>query len=456
MRPCSFITLLIVVLITAGAYSAGARAENAIEQFLTPGPVVTGHAKFETNCDSCHEPFSRAAQDGLCLDCHKPVRADIAAKTGFHGKSRLMTGVACSSCHTDHEGRDADIEEIDTAAFDHSITDFPLSGSHHEVACGGCHIKGKRWAEAATTCFACHEAEQPHRGNLGKECQTCHRDTAWRDTIAFDHSKTKFALRGKHQNVSCAACHLGEIYRGLPASCNDCHVIQDIHLRRFGTSCQACHNEQKWKDAKFDHDTATRFPLRGRHAKATCQACHGSSVLTMLPVACGDCHAKQDVHKAQLGNKCGDCHGETAWRKDVVFDHGLTQFPLVGLHAVVACESCHTSAAFKDAGVACKDCHIRDDTHAGRFTPRCESCHSAAGWQRISFNHDSQTKFRLTGKHAKTGCYNCHVRKNVADASLPTDCFSCHAKQDVHRGKFGRDCARCHDTVTFSRAFIRQ
>jgi hypothetical protein len=141
----------------------------------------------------------------------------------------------------------------------------------------------------------------------------------------------------------------------------------------------------------------------------------------------------------------------------VRFDHGLTNFPLIGLHTVAACESCHQSAAFKGAPIACADCHNKEeDVHEGRLTARCADCHTPNGWKRVSFDHGRQTNYPLTGAHAKTGCYDCHRERNVADAKLPTACYACHRKQDVHRGAFGQDCSRCHDTSTFSTAFIRQ
>ena len=431
-------------------------AQNTIERLLMPGEVVAAHVSIEDDCGSCHQPFSQKSQDSLCLSCHKKTKVDVDELRGFHGMSRLLTGVLCSYCHTDHLGRDAGIVPLDAALFDHTGTDFPLTGAHEQLECTDCHSKGKRWADAADTCFGCHVADQPHKGNLGRECQSCHRTTIWNDRTTFDHTKTKFQLRGKHGNVACKSCHLGEIYQGLPATCDDCHAIQDVHQRRFGNACQSCHSETNWKKAKFDHGTATRFPLLGAHAKATCEACHGLSVVSKISMACFDCHAKQDVHKAQLGSNCADCHNDAAWRNDVQFDHGLTAFPLIGLHVVTACEACHQSAAFKDASIACKDCHGKEDVHEGRLTGQCGTCHTANGWARVSFDHDSQTKFTLTGGHGKIGCYNCHTQKNVTDASLSTACYSCHAKQDIHRGKFGRNCGQCHDDLSFSTAFIRQ
>jgi hypothetical protein len=448
--------IAVVLVLAFGCLAAGARADSQLERLLMPGPVVAAHAKIENQCSACHEPFSKATQDRLCLGCHTAIRQDVAAGTGFHGRDPLARVTACKSCHTDHKARDADIVELDRASFDHTLTDYRLAGAHRFLACADCHQAGKRWAEAPATCFGCHAATEPHKGNLGKQCETCHRETTWHDVVAFDHEKTRFPLHGKHAGVACLSCHLGEIYKELSTACSDCHAIQDVHGGRFGSQCQACHSDTGWTPAKFDHAAHTRFPLTGAHGKAQCRDCHGGDVLARISMACFDCHAAQDVHKVQLGRSCGDCHSDVSWRSHIVFDHDLTRFPLSGLHIAVACEACHATPAFKDAGTACSDCHAKDDVHLGRFAARCESCHTANGWTRVTFNHDTDTRYPLTGKHAATACYDCHVQKNVSDARLPTACASCHAKDDVHHGKFGNDCQRCHDTRNFTTAVIRQ
>ena len=61
------------------------------------------------------------------------------AGTGFHGLSDDARQTPCASCHTDHEGRDADIVQLDERAFDHDFTDFPLLGKHGETECSECH-----------------------------------------------------------------------------------------------------------------------------------------------------------------------------------------------------------------------------------------------------------------------------------------------------------------------------
>src|SRR5689334_13196691 len=100
-----------------GAVTSAARAQNLFERLVMPGPLVSGHAKLETECGSCHEPFSHASQTQLCLACHKETRADRQAGKGFHGRDPDAAKLECSHCHTDHEGRSADIVRFDPETF---------------------------------------------------------------------------------------------------------------------------------------------------------------------------------------------------------------------------------------------------------------------------------------------------------------------------------------------------
>ena len=453
-RRISAIRLVAALIFSLFAHAAfGA---NAIEKLMMPGELSDAHAKLVENCGNCHKSLERKAQSSLCISCHKEIREDVEKKTGFHGLNAIVGKSECAACHTEHKGRETSIVRLEKILFNHDETDFQLEGRHKIVACESCHVRGKKFSDAAHSCFACHEKDQPHLDRLGNKCETCHSVVSWKELAAFDHNATKFPLRGAHEKVACVGCHVGEIYKGVSAACNDCHAIQDVHGGKFGSACQDCHSVEKWKGARFDHSKQTRFALSGAHAKAQCSDCHGANTKDKVSMACIDCHKAQDVHKGQLGNQCGDCHGVTTWRQDVKFDHGITDFPLLGLHVAVACESCHESAAFKDTARICASCHTKDDVHAGRFTARCESCHSANGWGRIAFDHGRDTRFKLTGAHAKVGCYNCHEQKNVANARLPTTCYACHRVQDIHRGSFGQDCGRCHTTATFRTAFIRQ
>lgn len=451
-----FSAIHLIVLMMFALFALPASGANVVEKLMMPGELSTPHMKLEEDCANCHKVLQRPAQSELCIGCHKPIAANLKEKNGFHGKNPLVEKSECYSCHVEHRGRSAAIINIETVTFDHKMTNYPLQGKHAQASCSGCHAQGKKFREASQVCVDCHKKDEPHKGELGTDCKSCHSTEGWKKVAAFDHSKTKFPLLGKHGKVECLSCHVGEVYKGVSTACNDCHAIQDVHAGRFGTKCQDCHSNDSWKEAKFDHNKNTRFALAGAHAKAKCSDCHGSDTHAKISMACVDCHRNQDVHKAQLGNACGDCHGVTSWKQDVKFDHGLTKYPLIGLHAAVACEGCHVSRAYKGAPTACVSCHAKDDVHVGRFTNACASCHSPIGWGRIAFDHGRDAKYPLTGAHARVGCYGCHTQTNVQSASLPTACVACHKKQDVHHGAFGADCARCHTTATFKNAFIRK
>lgn len=419
-----------------------------------PGPLSSPHAKLEQDCANCHEAFDQTAQDRLCIGCHKPIASDLADRRGFHGKNPEVRGSECRLCHSEHNGRDSSIISINRTLFDHGFTDFVLAGAHRDLQCENCHGIGKSWSSAPSTCVSCHAKQDPHREALGKACNQCHNENQWRQVAAFDHGQTEFPLAGRHLQVPCLSCHVGEIYKNAGTYCVDCHEPQDVHGSRLGDDCKACHTEAGWRPARFDHEKITGFPLSGSHAGVECATCHGPSRVAKLPAGCADCHAAQDVHKGQLGTGCANCHGTLSWRSGVRFDHGLTNFPLVGQHVAAACEACHATPAFKTVATTCVDCHRSDDIHKGRFASACQNCHTAIGWVQVQFDHGRQTSFRLTGRHAKISCYACHSKTNVKTAELPTNCFACHRNDDKHKGAFGQSCDRCHDTGSFKTARI--
>jgi len=100
-----------------------------------PGEVIKGHADLESECSSCHKMFDKEGQRQLCLDCHEDVADDVDQDHGFHGLRAEVEISQCSSCHTEHEGRDAVIVILDEDKFDHRFTDFELQGSHADAVC---------------------------------------------------------------------------------------------------------------------------------------------------------------------------------------------------------------------------------------------------------------------------------------------------------------------------------
>ncbi|TCK18046.1 hypothetical protein DFR30_1305 [Thiogranum longum] len=493
-----------------------------IETLLMPGKVIEGHKKLESDCSQCHLRFRKGTQEQLCLDCHKEVSADIANSKGFHGQIDGIKNRTCKSCHSEHLGRNADIVQLDPLTFNHTKTDFHLKGAHTTIACTTCHLAGKTWSEAPSACNDCHKESDPHKGNLGSKCNDCHTPARW-DRFEFDHDSTDFQLLGAHKKVRCASCHVNERYEDTPDRCNSCHAINDVHAGANGNKCETCHNEKSWDKTDFDHGD-TDFPLRGKHRKVRCEACHTDPVKDKKPeteciachrsddahhgnygkqcdschsekswsttrfdhdrktdfaltgkhktiscVAChqGDiqqeelstsclsCHAGDDVHHGQEGKACERCHQTQSWSERIVFDHDLTRFPLLGLHATAPCEECHTSAAFRDTSRSCISCHRDDDDHKSTLGTNCQQCHNPNSWSAWQFDHAEQTGFRLEGAHEDLSCKDCHT--TPTEDALPAtanSCNSCHRADDIHKGRFGRNCARCHNTERFSDVHI--
>lgn len=431
---CVLGIFVLIILVSARFASA-----QSLEGVLMPGPLILGHAKFEADCRGCHIPFNRPAQDKLCQDCHKDVAVDIRDKRGFHGR---IPPRACRSCHTDHKGRAAVIVVLDERSFDHNQTDFPLRGAHAKraVECKSCHAPRAKHREAPSDCVGCHKKDDAHKGSLGTKCADCHTENAWKET-RFDHDKTRFPLRGKHSPLKCVDCHKDSTFRDTPTACLACHKKDDSHKGRFGEKCETCHTDQAWKQVKFNHDTDTKFLLRGKHREAKCESCHtGHLYRDKLQSTCIACHKKDDKHQGTLGTACGDCHIEANW-KVPRFDHSKTRFPLRGKHSDVECASCHKSTRFNEAPTACVGCHRKDDVHKGTLRDTCGDCHSENTWKLPRFDH-GKTRFPLRAKHGEIKCEACHKSQRFKEA--PTACFGCHQKDDAHKGNLGEACGDCH------------
>lgn len=442
--------------VAALTLASGVDAQTLFEKLVMPGQLTQSHAKYEKTCEKCHTPFKRETQSAQCLDCHDKIDADRKAKEGFHSKNPAAAKSDCRHCHTDHKGRAFDIVGLDADTFDHRHTDFKLEDKHAAVPCQGCHKPMTAYRAAPHRCIDCHREADPHKGRLGEACNSCHVPKGWSETKPFDHARTKFPLLESHIKVSCEKCHAGEVYKGAPTQCSACHLVQDVHKGQLGTRCETCHRPKTWKTVKFDHARDTKFPLRGAHRRAKCDACHsGNAYDVKLPTTCHACHGRQDPHKGSLGTACAGCHNEEGWQRRVSFDHDLTRFPLLGLHATVGCDSCHRTKSFKDTPRACASCHS-DSVHKSRLGSDCARCHTPNGWRRWSFEHARETGFELTGAHAALTCHACHDKPATGRMTAPKTCVGCHAADDAHAGAFGQACETCHTSEDFRKPRLRR
>lgn len=413
-------------------------APERVDHAATDFPLEAPHRAIA--CTACHASGKAYREaPGTCFACHR--EEDVHA--GSLGKE-------CGSCH--------ESERWAEFTFDHGKTDFLLTGSHQKVTCNACHF-GNRYESTPVKCISCHAPDDVHAGARGSGCADCHTTTAWDDS-KFDHAKeTGFALLGGHRGLECIDCHRsGRMEDELPNECHGCHAGDDVHDGRFERKCESCHEVTEWPVKSFDHHKASKdakYTLTGAHERIDRHACHATPVgRPKLPTDCATCHRAQDVHAGKLGRDCEQCHGVERWSADLRFDHDLSEFPLVGLHVAVPCAECHRTPEFKDALTDCNGCHERADVHKGGLGRECETCHSPNGWAIWDFDHGKQTRFALTGAHARQACADCH-RQPASEVELSRDCVACHAREDRHLGQFGRQCRRCHGTTSFKGARLQ-
>lgn len=452
---------------------------------ISPGPLSKAHQSLSgtTQCASCHQ-FGASAPTFKCLDCHKEIARLLSEHRGYHAllEMKNLNGKDCVRCHLEHNGVDFPVIHWETPVkqFDHRLTGYLLEGKHASVACEKCHKPSnmipdirslfkrqdasKSYLGLSAVCVTCHE--DYHKGQLGKDCESCHNVSDWKAAKQFDHSKTRYPLTGLHIQVACEKCHKPD-HAGGPArfkdmkfaACTACHI--DPHHGSFKQTCEQCHTTAGWKKLlpafEFDH-SKTKYPLLGKHAMVSCAACHlGGDFKKPVPFEnCVDCH-KPDPHRGQFDarpkkGECAECHTVDGWKPSLfgIKEHATSKYPLEGKHVTVECAKCHLPAGkdtiYKVKFANCVDCH--KDAHDGQFAAalyrnRCEDCHTVTDFHRSLFTiaKHRETKFTLTGAHVAVPCGECHKMgaANRTDKILPfhfedRTCTACHI--DPHHGEF--------------------
>jgi hypothetical protein len=217
----------------------------------------------------------------------------------------------------------------------------------------------------------------------------------------------------------------------------------------------------------------TPGPLSTAHARLerNCAACHTSFRQEAQNSRCTACHSgiggdissRTHYHGrfvlARTGS-CRTCHSEHRGRGVGLirldrngFNHGLTDYPLVGGHARAraTCTACHGNGTnYRGITRECVGCHARAEPHRGQLGRACQNCHTPAAWRTVQGFDHARTGFALSGAHRRTTCMTCHAGQRWR--GLATTCVSCHARDDAHHGSRGTNCAQCHTTATWGSA----
>ena len=308
------------------------------------GFSLEGHARTAGGddfvCADCHGQDLTRFDPATCAECHGEMDAIfVQAHRGAFGDS-------CLACHdgVDRYG----------AAFDHDQLAFSLEGAHDTAGCAGCHANARTPADlrsAPQNCYACHQEDDAHGGDLGQDCAACHAPQAWEEAT-FDHDTLAFPLEGAHREVECGDCHQDATFGGTPTDCYACHQEDDAHAGELGQDCAECHTPRAWEEVTFDH-AQTAFPLDGGHLDVACGGCHQDAVFAGTPAECVACHDEPAYHAGLFDRNCAACHNTAAWSPaefdrahQLPFDHGE--------EGISPCATCHPDRL---ADYTCYECH---------------------------------------------------------------------------------------------------
>jgi hypothetical protein len=440
---------------------------------LSPREGGPKWAGLEQRCASCHDDPHRPTLGAKCTSCHDMAGWKPAPSFDHQKTKYPLTGehkdVECADCHlaprlNPRRGKDGHL--------------VPVFKPVPAGSCANCHDDPHKTA-AMTKCSSCHTTSGFRDIKRG----------------AFAHDRTRFPLTGEHRGVPCASCHAGyprTINRPAFNTCATCHA--DPHrgqatLAGRVVDCAACHDVEGFIPGRFtiSQHQATKYPLVGRHITARCSDCHrpraiaparpgagARAVADLRPAfsSCTSCHV--DPHRSDAGKRAGDaraaggitdgacesCHNLNGFRPSTldVTAHARFAYALEGAHRTVPCAECHRELRSPErrglstllhlasrrrnlppltmkAPTSCASCHTTP--HGNQFASRrdggaCESCHTLNTFRPAErFDHDRDTKFRLTPAHTNVPCTSCHVRPKPSDPvayrGTVVRCEQCHS-----------------------------
>jgi hypothetical protein len=190
-------------------------------------PLIGAHAA--AACWRCHEGASVGRFTPTSAECVLCHLGDLGrAQNPPHAAQGWID--RCDRCHipTSWAG----------SGFNHP--GFPLTGAHRAADCMSCHGEGM-WSGLPTDCFSCHSAEyaatsDPNHVALSfpTSCERCHGTSTW-EGARFEHTGI---------TSGCVACHLDD----YSATSEPNHSAAS-----FPTQCELCHTTTRWQGADFPH-----------------------------------------------------------------------------------------------------------------------------------------------------------------------------------------------------------
>ena len=196
---------------------------------------------FGGNCLACHDGVDRydddfdhnslpfqltgAHTEAACTGCHLDAREikdlqstpqDCYSCHYLQDEHAGQFGTQCEACHTP--------DNWEGVSFDHSLSDFPLTGAHIMVRCESCHINNV-FVGTQAACVACHADPAYHVGAFGTDCASCHSTSSWSPaSFNLNHPEPQVDEGGSginHGGATCRECHPTSFSESTCVACHD-------------------------------------------------------------------------------------------------------------------------------------------------------------------------------------------------------------------------------------------
>lgn len=380
-----FLFLLLPVLSNTSLVpdSWQARLPLTLNGSWSPGPLASGHARFESKCSTCHKRPFEAVSDKVCTDCHKQVGKHLP-KEDLQIKS--FQSMHCTDCHIDHKGSERLV-------------------LHDSSKCVTCHgdLKKKMVSTELGNVEDFERLHPPFHLTLHNE----------KDTLRLrqdDKARLveRSGLKYSHQ-VHLAKEGVSSPQGDTVMQCRDCHKLEEsgrhFEPMTMQKSCQqsGCHSLDFTEpvDGLAPHgsehavmDRLREFYIKWLSESAENSASCGQNSDIQSTLACADKLAKSNAATTlfRKNKECGECHEihasedpDSPWQVAPVHINRDWQPGATFVHAkhnTMNCADCHDKNNSKSSAdismppiAKCRECHVGNRPGKDKISSGCDSCH---------------------------------------------------------------------------------
>jgi hypothetical protein len=253
------VILLVALTAILVLFAPRLRSDGFWQRFAAPGPLTAAHEFMSTNCAGCHEPVAGVSPE-QCIACHANDTSLLQRQpTAFHA----YVGT-CVECHREHDGPAALRAPMDHDALARiglrllasapEDSEGRLLYSHlfahglaNEALRAQDTLQTPTARERLLDCYGCHDRQDRHAGQFGRDCSSCHSTSAW-TLPEYRHPPPS--------STDCAQCH-----RAPPSHYMGHFEMVSKRVARVEhadvAQCYLCHQTTSWNDIKsvgmYDH-----------------------------------------------------------------------------------------------------------------------------------------------------------------------------------------------------------